>query len=364
MFTRQVNIYNTIFASAFILLMLNPYSIMNVGFQLSYIAVLSIVFFQPKIYSLLAFRNRVTDYFWQLISVAIAAQIGTFPITIYYFDQFPLYFILTNIVIIPLATLIIYGAILMFIFSFSNSITIIISKSLILVTKLLNKNVNLIERLPFSKIDEFNIDAYKLSILVIIIFFILFFIISKNLKFLKYSIWVFIGLLIYNLSLNHAKSKQTIFTVHNIPNKSAINIIENKNAFFIYNDEFENDNKNIKYNISPLWKEYGISQNKIKLKKTDKLINYFAVSNKKIALLKNDSIANFKTNHKLKLDYIILSENIDIKVSDLNNYFEFKKVIFDSSNSIYKIKYWEKECVQNNICFYNVLNSGAYVEYL
>lgn len=161
MFTRQVNIYNTLSASAFIMLLYNPYSIMDVGFQLSYLAVISIVFFQPKIYSLLNLRYKFPDYIWQLVSVAIAAQIATFPLTIHYFNQFPVYFILSNILIIPFVSIIIYGALILFCFSFSTNISYIIAKGLQLITLVLNKNVEFIKDLPLSKIDSLIIDKFK-----------------------------------------------------------------------------------------------------------------------------------------------------------------------------------------------------------
>ncbi|MEA3318280.1 MAG: ComEC/Rec2 family competence protein, partial [Bacteroidota bacterium] len=92
LFNRQTNIYNTLAVSAFIILAFNPYAIMDVGFQLSYIAVISIVFFQAKIYGLINISNYIGNKIWELLSVSIAAQIGTFPIAIYYFHQFPNYF--------------------------------------------------------------------------------------------------------------------------------------------------------------------------------------------------------------------------------------------------------------------------------
>ncbi|HSH51497.1 MAG TPA: ComEC/Rec2 family competence protein, partial [Bacteroidales bacterium] len=121
-FVRQTNIYNTIFLSAFIMLLANPYSITDVGFQLSYMAVFSIIFFYPKIYSLIEVKYALGDKIWQLISVAIAAQIGTFPLTLFYFNQFPMYFILANIFIIPIAIILIYAAVTLFLFSFSDFI--------------------------------------------------------------------------------------------------------------------------------------------------------------------------------------------------------------------------------------------------
>ncbi len=364
MFTRQTNIYNTISASALMLLIINPYSIMNVGFQLSYAAVISIVFFQPKIYSLLSFKNTIPDYIWQLISVAIAAQLGTFPITIYYFDQFPLYFILSNIIIIPVATIIVYGAIILFALSFSNILTLYFSKILNFTTLFLNRNVNFIEQLPYSKIDQILIDRYEVIILMILIFSISFFIITKRIHFFKYALWISVGLIFYNISSTYLKSKRAVFTIHNIPKLSAINFIEGKKAFFIYNKKIDTNDKNIIYNVAPLWQEYEIGEKNTTLIQPCKPINYFSFKNKRIVQLNNDSIVNFLPKQKLEIDYIILSENININISDLKQYFEFDKIIFDSSNSFYKINSWERECNKTNISFYNILDKGAFIEYL
>jgi len=104
---RRANIYNTLAASAFLLLLINPNNLFEVGFQLSYMAVFGIVFLQPKIAALWPIKNKVGLFFWNLITVSIAAQIATFPLSAYYFCQFPTYFLLSNIVVIPAAMLLI-----------------------------------------------------------------------------------------------------------------------------------------------------------------------------------------------------------------------------------------------------------------
>ena len=86
---RRASIYNTLAASAFVLLLVDPFLLFDVGFQLSYLAVTGIIFFQPKIYRAWHPPNRLLDYCWKLTAVAIAAQLTTFPISIYYFHQFP-----------------------------------------------------------------------------------------------------------------------------------------------------------------------------------------------------------------------------------------------------------------------------------
>ena len=87
-FGKRTNIYNSIAASAFVLLLFNTNYLFDVGFQLSYTALIGIVFFYKRIYTLIFVRNMPLNYMWQLTTIGISAQIGTFPLGIYYFNQF------------------------------------------------------------------------------------------------------------------------------------------------------------------------------------------------------------------------------------------------------------------------------------
>ncbi|MEZ4985542.1 MAG: ComEC/Rec2 family competence protein [Saprospiraceae bacterium] len=111
---RTISIYNSLAASAFLLLMIDPFLLFDVGFQLSYLALLGIVFFQPRIYKLIFVPNRVLNYVWNLTSVGVAAQLATFPISIYYFHQFPLYFMLSGVVVVVAASFILGLGIFLF----------------------------------------------------------------------------------------------------------------------------------------------------------------------------------------------------------------------------------------------------------
>ena len=117
-FNRKSSIYNTIFFSAFVLLLINPSFLLDVGFQLSYCAVIAIVYFQPKLSNLWHPENKALKWCWDLTCVSIVAQIGTAPFAMYYFHQFPNYFLLSNFIVIPAASIIIYLAITLFLTSF------------------------------------------------------------------------------------------------------------------------------------------------------------------------------------------------------------------------------------------------------
>ncbi len=114
LFRRDANIYNTLAASACLLLVLDPYRLLDVGFQLSYLAVLGIVYFQPRIYRRWYLPHRVGRYLWNLTSVALAAQISTLLISLYYFHQFPAYFWLSGLLVVPGAAVILGLALLLF----------------------------------------------------------------------------------------------------------------------------------------------------------------------------------------------------------------------------------------------------------
>ena len=364
MFVRRISIYNSLSAAAFCMLLYNPYSLMNVGFQLSFIAVISIVFFQPKIYSIITPKTRFGDYVWQLIAVAIAAQIGTFPLTLYYFNQFPLYFILSNILIIPIVSIIIYGAITLFVFSFSSSVAAIISKIVVFFTKLLNWNVAFIEQLPYAKLDHIILDQVQVIILFGFILTVTFFIISRRSIFFKQSCYFLLFLAIYNVGNYINLSKKSYFVVHQIPKSTALHFIDGNKSQVYANLNADDSTQNIEYNILPLWMNQKIKNKSINELSYQKSFNYFQHKNLRIAQIGNNKLQNFKTANKLKVNYLILSNNTELNIQDLQDYFDFEQVIFDSSNSYYKISRWKKECDDLKIKSYSISDQGAYVKYL
>jgi competence protein ComEC len=103
---RKPSIWNILAFSAMLMLTIDPNLLFDIGFQLSYLAVAGIVGLQPLILRWWLPPNRIVEYFWQLVAVSIAAQLVTFPLSLYYFHLFPTYFLLANLIVVPLAFLI------------------------------------------------------------------------------------------------------------------------------------------------------------------------------------------------------------------------------------------------------------------
>ena len=102
---RKTSIYNTLAVSAIILMIINPFIVYQVGFQLSYVAVVGIVYLQPKLNRLFYSRYKLVRGVWAITCVSLAAQIATFPLSLHYFHQFSTYFFISNLIVIPASSL-------------------------------------------------------------------------------------------------------------------------------------------------------------------------------------------------------------------------------------------------------------------
>ncbi|MBE9469460.1 MAG: ComEC family competence protein [Bacteroidetes bacterium] len=375
---RNTNIYNTIAASAFLLLIFNPFYIYDVGFQLSYLAVTGIVFFYQRIYSVFEFKNFFVDKIWSLTSVSIAAQLSTFPIAIFYFHKFPNYFLLTNIIVIPFATVLIYLAILLFIFSFFNPIALIIAKILSTSVKWLNSAVSFIESLPYSTTKNIYFDNYQVIIIYLIIILVSLFFIFHKAKYLKLALSSVIIFLIINIYQSYNLNKQTKFIVYNIKNVSAYNFIKGKKNIFFTDIDESNYGNDFKYQVENNWLKLGLknefvasinNSNNNLLKNNNEYFNssfFFIKKNfinftgKRFLILNQNIYKSPKIKKRIYLDYLILSNNVNFSIYDIITQFDVKQIIIDSSNSKWEKNTWTKDCNLYNINCHSVADLGAY----
>ncbi|MDX9695488.1 MAG: ComEC/Rec2 family competence protein [Bacteroidales bacterium] len=364
LFLRTKNTYNTIAASAFIMLLINPFNIMDVGFQLSYLAVVSIVFFQPRIYSLFQFSRFLPDKTWQLISVSIAAQIGTLPITLFYFHQFPVYFIITNIFVIPLSNFIIGFAVILLIFSFSGLIGDFIAYLLDLQLDLFNGSVKWIESLPFSAIRSVFITNLEAVILFGIILIASIYLIKRKLYMLKLAFYMSIVFVVFNTIRIYNIRHESGLIVYNIPKTSAIEYYSGINNKLFINKSADEVEKLIKFNFQIFWDKQGIQNPVIvnsKETSENKPWNSYFFNNKRIIQINTDKLKKFAVESPIIVDYLILSENINMSISDLQKYFTCKQVIFDSSNQLFRVNQWKKDCELLGQAYHSVSHQGAFV---
>ena len=239
---RKPNIYNSLAASAFILLLINPNNLFESGFQLSYSAVFGIVFLQPKLSSLLSIEHKIPKFFWDLLCVSIAAQIATVPFILYYFGQFPMYFWLTNMIIIPAVMVLIpFGMFLLFI----SFIPIIANFSAVVVNSIIKSIYFLlshIELLPYSVLNVAITRSQQIFLIVIILTFFLI-LKSKKIIYLHFAflaITIFIGLTIFQ-NIKYQNKNELI--VYNNPDNATLQLIRGKINFIVSENEINADDQ-------------------------------------------------------------------------------------------------------------------------
>jgi len=144
---------NTLCFTAIIILLQNPYALFDVGFQLSFMAVLSIVLLSPLMDSFVSrewqWNHRLLGCLWSCLSVSVAAQIGVAPLIAYHFGRFSTYFILTNLIVLPAVYLILIGSLLMLFVAWKPIVLTVLG-----ITCLLNQTLLLIARLPLASIEN------------------------------------------------------------------------------------------------------------------------------------------------------------------------------------------------------------------
>lgn len=158
---RQSNIFNTLASSAWLLLLINPYTLFDVGFQLSYLAVIGIVVFERGIYAAIYLPQRWLRWIWKMTSVSLAAQLATTPISLYYFHQFPASFWLSGLIAVPLSSAALpIGMVLLvtdWITPIGNAVGCLLWASI----WLMNAFIFLVQQLPFAVIEGIWIRAWE-----------------------------------------------------------------------------------------------------------------------------------------------------------------------------------------------------------
>ena len=212
--SHQSNPYNLIAGSAFFLLIIDPAYLFDIGFQLSYLAVLGIIYFYDAIYRILYFKNKLADQIWMLIAVSIAAQLSTLAMSLYYFHQFPNYFLIANLLAIPLSSIALYLGIALLALNpipmLAKYIGIVLSKCIALMGYILHK----ISILPYALSYYYHIDSVAACLLIALLLCYSFYLIHH----IKWMNWYGVGfsLLFFMNScyIRNQESKTTHYLIH------------------------------------------------------------------------------------------------------------------------------------------------------
>ena len=346
---RPTNIYNTLAISMFVLLLIKPNFLFEVGFQMSYLAVFAIVWIQPQLYALWNPKQFIVDKFWQIFTVTVSAQLGVVPISLYYFHQFPSLFFISNLVIIPFLGFILGFGILIIALALLHGLPQFLASAFGFVISLMNDFVSFI-----SNQEAFLFKHISFGLLAVISSYLLIITLvklyqkrtNKNIVVVLTSIAIFISVLIFN-KYNTASNEFLVF------HKSRFSLIGVKQSTHL---TLHHNLDSLTYLKDKSITDYKIG-NSIKTIETDSIQSIYKINGKLLLVI--DSVGVYKTS--FKPDYVLLRNSPKINLKRLIEHLEPKLIIADGSNYKTYQERWMGTCLKKELPFHQTSEKGAFI---
>lgn len=346
-YNRHISMLNILLLSAFILLLYNPLFITDVGFQLSYLAVFGLIILQPIIENLLDFKHKQVRKLWSLLSVSLAAQIVTFPVSVFYFHQFPVYFLISNLFIVLPSVLIMYVGIAFLVFSnvdmLAKPLGFLLDKIIVLV----NTGLTWIENIPFGNWNKLWITVPEYLLLYVIICCCFGWIVHRKPALLKIGT-VFITLFLASFSYKRYRSaSQDDIIFLNLRKNFGLIFKKGSEAFVL--TDLKTTDKMFQYSIQPYLDSCKSSEIHL-LQPERNFADASFIRQKNLIQFGNRLIfladKNFEHKQfpkKIKVDLVLITGNPKIGLKQISNNLIFDLLVIDSSNTDYTIEKLSEE---------------------
>jgi len=367
-FSRNSNVYNSLFYSAFCLLVYSPDLLFDLGFQLSYLAVFSIVYFQPKISNIWRPKNWIVKWFWDLTTVGFAATIGTAPLSVFYFNQMPNYFIISNILIIPLAIISLYSALIFIVFSKVSFVAFYLAIVLDRLLIWFNNVTSWVANLPNAVSKDLFLSKLEVLALYFVIISVAFFLAKRTysrLVFLFLVVMFMFGVGIFDIYLKKENPQIIVYSTY--PH-SSVGFKYSNCHYLIHSIPDSIFNKKYNYNIKSF-----VNKNRLTTYFTDSLCKlqeynfirtskyYITFCDKRIIILdkKFNKITTWMSS--IKTDYLILTAEYKCDIRQTIKAINAKYLILDSSISVYQSEKIINDLEGVDVDIHVVQKDGAFV---
>jgi competence protein ComEC len=341
----------SLISSMFLLLLVKPMFLFDVGFQLSYLAVFGIVWAQPKLYNLWRPTNFIFDKFWSLMTVSSAAQLGVLPLSLFYFHQFPGLFFLSNLFIIPVLGTILVGGIFVILLAVFNILPAFLARFYNGIIEFMNAFIHWV-----SGQESFlwqDISMSFLGMLVSYLFIISLFQVSFQFSYKK-LLQVLVAILIFQSVLfveEYSASTKKEFIVFHKSRQSIqgsrigkILLMKKNSDSLVITDRYA-------------VKNYTIGE-EIKRTRTEVFPSCFKLGNQEFLIV--GELGVYAING-LKDPIIILQNSPKINLTRLIKTIHPIKIIADGSNYKTYVKRWKISCLENEIPFHTTSEKGAFI---
>jgi len=318
--------WNTLALSAFLMLLYQPYYLFDVGFQLSYAAVAFIIWLHPVVFAWWKPSNRILRYIWGICSVSLVAQLGVAPLIMYYFSRFSVYFLLTNLLVVPLTFCIVAGTLLMwgccFYLPLQKGVAALLNESI----KGMHVGLGWIEQLPCSAVEQIKMEVWGIVCFYLFLFFFVGYALHKQAKCLT-GMFASVACMVvlYAFSLFSVKPSRLLF-YHSAQGAAVQCAYTGKEPVELF----------------PADGSSGLQR----------------FGGKTIALLKDDCWSDCCAGFVLPLDFLFIQRGFTGSIMDLHELFVIRHIVLDTSLSVWRQKRLREEGERLGIKVFTLSGKG------
>jgi len=367
MIRRKGFIINSIAASAFILLCINPNNLFEIGFLLSYSAVVGIVVLQRPIYSWFVIKNKVLDRAWEVTAVALAAQISTIPFTLFYFNQFSTYFALSNLFMTPISFVVVISGMILLLVSWIPYLNNLVGYLVWGAVYVMNWVVARIESLPGSIIKGLYVnDVEFVLLLVALLLLLLTVLLQKRRLFIGALGSIMLLMVSVTIRLYNSESQQGM-TVFSLRNHTAVDFVRGGEHVLLADSALMTDESTIDYSLKGAWTKRHLSshpqvvgfEEDFEGEGVAKKQNLVAFKGGLLALWDDSFQTKDSLSYRMPVDYLLVIGKQKPDVQSIVNGYDAKLLLIDGSVPRYLAAKWVAQADGLGLPFYD-LSEGAF----
>jgi competence protein ComEC len=352
MIGRKACLYNSLAASAMLLCVYDSNYLWDMGFQLSYLALIGIAWLQKPVYRLLFIRQKMGRYVWEMASVTLSAQVFTTPLCLYYFHQFPVYFLFTNLLVVPISTVILCTELFLLLISWWTPAALLTGKLIGWQILLMNAIVDRSNQLPGALIENIPMRLAQEWALYLIVWAAACWWIGRSTLWKNIACMAVMIYLILCIGYRLQTRGQQKLVVYNLRGSSVIEWIHGREGYTLFRKIRGPDSTRIKMLLQQSHLALGIPPVLKNLPGQS-----FVIGHKKLLIVTSP----IRCDQPEKVDILVIAGDPMIDMQKLLECVQPGEILFDAANTLWKIVKWKKDCEELLLQCYSIPESGAYI---
>lgn len=350
---------NTLCATAFLLLAFRPHWIADIGFQLSFTAVSGIMLLYPSIRGAARFENRAAGYLWDMVALTLAAQLLTTPLILYHFGRFPLLFLFTNLVAVPLSSLILLAELLLCAASpfpsAAERIGDVVQSSILWM----NRYVADMDGIPHATLEEVHITGLSAACLYALIAAVCMVLVHRSPARLSAAL---ASVILFTASISWdsaSRRRQSVLVVPHFKGRSMVLVVQGVRGTWLVNGVTDDADADPARQMVAIERHYRIRDTSMTLQPAAS-VKSMEWKGKRILALGRDAPRTPDASYG-RPDLILLSENADVDPAAWYRITGCSTWVADGSNSLWKIQKWKSLSAGLPLHFHPTSRKGAFI---